>query len=84
MTVTIAPIVEGRGDKPAVGVIIRRIVAEINPPCQIDILRASRYDKDRLLQSGTFERAIVAAANAALDRQSDRPVILVLIDSDGG
>lgn len=77
----IVPIVEGHGDREAVPVLIRRVVAEFCPEAAaVDVARPVLVPKTKLLQAGDLERRADLAV-AALEGQAGG--MLVVIDADG-
>ena len=78
--ITIASVVEGHGEVPALPILLRRVVAEIlGPQALIDIPRPHRIPKSNLIkEGGKLEQAVQFAA-AKVQEQGG---ILVLIDAD--
>jgi hypothetical protein len=76
--VSIALIVEGQGEVAAVGLLMRRMAAEIAPHVWVDFLRPSRIGRDALIKQGGIEAAIELAARQVGNHGS----VLVLIDAD--
>ena len=79
MPYRIVRIVEGQGDVAAVPVLLRRLIAEINPPAAIDIAPPIRQSKGTLLKAGGVE----AAVQLAVIETGPSGAVLILIDSDG-
>jgi hypothetical protein len=72
-------IVEGRGDREAVPVLIRHIAKTLDPAVVVDVPLGIPVPRDRLLREGELERAVNLAAV-----QLQRPgAVLVVIDSEG-
>ncbi|MBM3745343.1 MAG: hypothetical protein FJW34_06060, partial [Acidobacteria bacterium] len=74
----IASVVEGHGDREALPVLTRRLIAGINPLLPADVVRPIRVPRGRLLKSGELERAVQLAA---LDARPGGAVMVVL-DAD--
>lgn len=79
MPYRIVPIVEGRGDVTALPVLLRRLLAQINPPVAIDVARPIPRPRGRLLKAGGIEAAVELAAN----EMGQVGAVLLLVDSDG-
>ncbi len=79
MPYRIVPIVEGPGDVAALPVLLRRLIAELNPPVAIDIARPIRQPRGTLLKAGGIEAAVELAAIET----GQNGAVLVLVDSDG-
>jgi hypothetical protein len=73
---SVACIVEGRGEVPAVPILIRRLLALINPAVYADVQHPIRQSKGRLLSAGGLEDAV------AVRGLPEPGVVLVIIDSD--
>ena len=77
--VSIACIVEGHGEIESVPVLVRRIVAELDPTLFAHIPQpAVRTSRSKLVQPGELEREIEKAAR----KNEDGGAILILIDAD--
>ena len=74
----IVPIVEGKGEVEAVPILLRRLIAEIDPNRHCDIWRPIRRNRSSLVKQGEFEREVQAAARFA----GSSGAVLVLIDAD--
>lgn len=79
--VTIASIVEGKGEVAAVPILLRRIAAEVSPNAPVNALRPIRVQRNRILKEGQLERAIELAARRIGEAQGG---ILILLDADDG
>jgi hypothetical protein len=75
MNPTIAPIVEGEGDIPAIRILIQRVATSEFPNAYVNIARPMRVPRSRLMQPGQLERYVGIAAQ-------HRGAVLVLIDAD--
>jgi Domain of unknown function (DUF4276) len=79
MPFRIVPIVEGHGEVEAVGVLFRRLTAEMDLAIPIDIARPIRRPRGSLMKSGGLEAAISLAAI----EMGESGAIFVLLDSEG-
>ena len=79
--VTIASIVEGKGEVAAVPILLRRIAAEVSPNAPVNVLRPIRVQRNRILKEGQLERAVELAARRIGEAQGG---ILILLDADDG
>jgi hypothetical protein len=79
MAFRIVPIVEGHGEVAALPILLRRVIAELNPPIAIDIARPIPRPKGSLLKEGGIESAVEFTASET----RENGVILILLDSDG-
>jgi len=79
MPCRIASVVEGHGEREAVPILIRRLIADMNPPLAVDVARPIRVPRGRLLRSGELERAVQLAA---LDARPGGAVMVVLDAED--
>jgi len=76
--VQIACIVEGKGEEQAPPVLIRRIIAELNPPIYPHVFTAVRWPKSRLVQ----QHHLVEAIGLAVQQAEYPSAVLVLLDAD--
>jgi hypothetical protein len=74
----VAAFVEGHGEVKAVGVLIRRIAAEVRPEMAVDVLPPLRVPRAKLVKPDELERTVELAAR----KTSGRGAVLVLVDSD--
>jgi len=79
MPFRIVPIVEGHGEEQALRLLLRRLVAELNPSIPIDIARPWRQPRGTLLKPGGIETAV---DSACVDIGESGAVFIVL-DSEG-
>jgi hypothetical protein len=79
MAFRIVPIVEGHGEVDAVPVLLRRLVAELNPGVPIEPSRPIRQSRGSLLKKGGIESAVSLAAI----EMGESGAILILLDSEG-
>ena len=75
---SVACIVEGHGEVPAVPIMIRRLVAKINPAVYANVQHPIRQSKGRLLSAGGLENAVELAVRGL----PESGVVLIIIDSD--
>ncbi len=78
MSLQMACIVEGHGDREAVPIVIRRLAAKLDPAAAIHIPSPIRIPKNKLLKAGELERAVDLAARRIVGHGA----VLVLLDSD--
>jgi len=79
MPFLIVPIAEGHGEVPAVPILFRRVIAELNPGVAIEPARPIRRPRATLLKEGGLEDAVKLAVFA----MGESGAILVLLDSEG-
>jgi hypothetical protein len=79
MAFRIVPIVEGHGEVQAVPVLLRRLVAQLNPRVSIEPARSIRQARGSLLKEGGIESAVSLAAI----EMGESGAILILLDSEG-
>ena len=79
--VTIASIVEGKGEVGAVPILLRRVASRVSPNVPVNALRPIRVNRNRILKEGQLERT-VELATRQIGR--GRGGILILLDSDDG
>ena len=77
--VTIASIVEGKGEVEAVPILLRRVAAQLSPDGYVNALRPIRVKRNQILKEGKLERAVELAARQI---GQGRGGILILLDSD--
>ena len=78
-TVRIACIAEGQGEVSALPILLRRIVAELDPLVWVDIpLPVARIKRSSFVQRGELERAVEREAR----KVSGSGAILILLDAD--
>lgn len=77
--VTIASIVEGKGEVAAVPILLRRIAAQASPDVFVDALPPIRIARNRMPKKGELERAVEFAARK---RGRGPGGILILLDAD--
>ena len=77
--VTIASIVEGKGEVAAVPILLRRVASQVAPKVLVNALRPIRVQRNQILKSGQLERALELAARQV---GKGRGRILILLDSD--
>ena len=76
--VTVASIVEGKGEVEAVPILLRRVAAQVSPNFAVQALPPIRVQRTRILTGDLLERAVEFAA-----RQSgEQGRILILLDAD--
>jgi len=56
MACRIASVVEGHGETEAVPILIRKLIATVNPPLAVDVVRPIRVTRSKLLKPGELER----------------------------
>ena len=78
MSVNLALIVEGHGEKESVPILVRRIASGIDPGLTVNIPHPIRVPSSRLIKAGELERTIELAA-LKIERNGG---ILVLLDCD--
>jgi hypothetical protein len=78
MSLKMACIVEGHGDREAVPVLIRRLASKQDPAMIIHIPPPIRIPKNKLLKPGELERAVDLAGR----RIAGSGAVLILLDSD--
>ncbi len=71
------PIVEGQSEERAIGVLLRRILNELDV-YDIEIARPFRVKRNRVVRPGELERAITQA----IVSRSGTTAVLVLLDAD--
>jgi hypothetical protein len=71
-------IVEGKGEKQALPIVLRRVLKEMSPPHVFDILTPIHRPRDKMLKPGELERAVDLASRQI----ARRGAILVVLDSD--
>lgn len=74
----ISCIVEGHGERDAVGVLVRRVAAQLDPGLVPKVPPPLRVPKDRLLRSGELKRSIDLAARHVKGSGG----VFILIDAD--
>jgi Domain of unknown function (DUF4276) len=79
MPFRIVPIVEGHGEVPAVPILFRRVIAELNPGVAVDLARSIRRPRGTLLKEGGIEDAVKLGAL----EMGEAGAIFVLLDSEG-
>jgi len=79
MAAHIASVVEGHGETEALPILIRRLIATVNPPLAVDVVRPIRVPRSTLLKHGELERAVQLAA---LNARPDGAVLVVLDAED--
>jgi hypothetical protein len=79
MPFLIVSIGEGHGEVPAVPILFRRVIAELNPGVAIEPARPIRRPRATLLKEGGLEDAVKLAVLA----MGESGAILVLLDSEG-
>ena len=77
--VTIASIVEGKGEVAAVPILLRRIAAQASPDVFVDALPPIRIARYRISKKGELERVVEFAARK---RGQGPGGILILLDAD--
>ena len=77
--VTIASIVEGKGEVEAVPILLRRVASEISPNIHVNALPPIRVQRNQILKEGQLERTVELAARQIGTGQGR---ILILLDSD--
>lgn len=78
MDVRIGCVVEGHGEREALGVLLRRVANEVTPEARIVSPKPIRIPRSKLVRDGELERAAKLAARTAGDGSG----VLVLLDSD--
>ncbi len=73
----VVPIVEGRGEVPAIRILLQRLMAEVNIH-HVAIAPSDRNSRSSLLKPQYLEKVVNRAAESA----GDNGAILILIDSD--
>ena len=76
--VTIASIVEGKGDVAAVPVLLRRVALQVSPNVHVNALPPIRIRRNQVLKEGRLEKTVELAARKTGAGQG----ILILLDSD--
>ncbi|MCH8054040.1 MAG: DUF4276 family protein [Planctomycetes bacterium] len=81
--ITIAPIVEGHGDRQAIRILLQRVWTEVLGGEYAEILQPIRHPRTKLVQEDGLTRAVQLAALKLQHHgtQVDR-LILILIDSN--
>lgn len=74
----VTPIVEGHGEVAALPVLLRRIVAEIDPDRALDVRKPIRVKRQKVILAGQLERYAQLAARSS----GDGGAVLVLLDAD--
>ncbi|MBI4893886.1 MAG: DUF4276 family protein [Acidobacteria bacterium] len=78
MPVRVACLVEGHGETTAVPILLRRVLADIEPGFAVEIPHPIRMPRSKLVKAGELERAVeLAARQVAPDG-----AILILLDAD--
>ena len=80
LLVTVASIVEGKGEVEAVPILLRRIAEQVSPNCYVNALRPIRVPRNKILKDDRLERTVELAARK-LGRE-ERGGILILLDAD--
>jgi hypothetical protein len=75
---SIACIVEGHGEVPAVPILIRRLVELVNPAMYANVQRPIRQPRGTLLREGGIEGAVDLAVRGL----PESGFVLIIIDSD--
>lgn len=70
--------VEGRGERSAVPLLIRRIAAEVSPLAQFNVVAPIRVDRNKVTGPNELERIVRIAAR----RSGPDGRILILLDAD--
>ncbi len=79
MSVNVALIVEGHGEREAARVLIGRLCVAVNPEIAISVLEPIRVHRDQFLnKESEFRRYLLLAASKA----GDAGLVLVLLDAD--
>lgn len=82
MLSTIYPIVEGYGDVPAAGILLRRFASEVFGNYELRVLPPHRIPKGQMIGSGLhLENAVELGARRILEYEG-RGAVLILIDAD--
>ena len=76
--VTVASIVEGKGEVGAVPILLRRIAEKVSPNSVVNALRPIRVQRTRIRTDDQLERAVELAAR----RSGEQGRILILLDAD--
>ena len=79
MPYRIVAVVEGQGEVAALPALLRRVLAQLNPPTEIEIARPIRQPRGTLLKDGGIEAAVGLAAIA----MGASGTVLLLLDSEG-
>ena len=58
MPYRIVAVVEGQGEVAALPTLLRRVLAQLNPPTEIEIARPIRQPRGTLLKDGGIEAAV--------------------------
>jgi len=75
----IGAVVEGHGEVESLPILIRRILAEVDPTTSVKIPPPIRKSRDSLIRPNELERAVELAARR-IDRKG---AVVVVLDSDG-
>lgn len=75
----IAAVVEGHGEVASLPIVIRRILADADPPSFANIPQPIRKSRGSLIRPSELEKAVELAAR----RISRKGAVLVVLDSDG-
>lgn len=76
--VTVASIVEGKGEVEAVPILLRRIAAQVSPNFAVQALPPIRVQRTRILTDDQLERTVELAAR----KSGEQGRILILLDAD--
>jgi hypothetical protein len=71
-------VVEGHGEREAVPILLRRLVARLDNTIQVDVRQTIRQPKSRLLKDGGIEKAVEQASIGL----GPNAAIFVVLDSD--
>lgn len=81
--ITIAPIVEGHGDRGAIRILLQRVWTEVLGGEYAEILQPIRHPRTKLVQQDGLTRAVqLAALKLQHHRAPTNRLILILIDSN--
>ena len=78
MEIRIACIVEGHGEVEAVPILVRRLIAQVDPSSTPRLPPPQRLPKSKLVRPGELEKAVELAAR----KVAPRGAVLVVLDSD--
>lgn len=78
----VVPIVEGHGDALSVGILIRRLWSEFLQGDSVDVLKAIRRPRSKLVQEDELKRAVRLASSKLRLRGCDRSLIVLMADAD--
>ena len=62
MSLQIACIVEGHGDRDAVPIVLRRIAVNLQVPVAVNVVASLRTPRSKLIKPGELERAVEFSA----------------------